>query len=68
MRTWHNTSLSPEERVDALLAEMDLDAKIHQLGSFWARDPEDEVPAPEPGEYVALGVAKQAAKVLASRD
>ena len=48
MRTWHNTSLSPEERVDALLGAMSLEEKIHQLGSFWARDPEAEVPAPEP--------------------
>lgn len=48
MRTWHNTSLSPEERVDALLGAMSLEEKIHQLGSFWARDPEVEVPAPEP--------------------
>lgn len=48
MRTWHNTSLSPEERVDALLRAMSLEEKIHQLGSFWARDPEAEVPAPEP--------------------
>lgn len=48
MRTWYNTSLSPEERVDALLEAMSLEEKIHQLGSFWARDPEAEVPAPEP--------------------
>lgn len=48
MTTWQNTSLSDEERVDALLGAMSLEEKIHQLGSFWARDPEAEVPAPEP--------------------
>lgn len=48
MTTWQNASLSDEERVDALLAEMNLKEKIHQLASFWARDPEADVPAPEP--------------------
>ncbi|MCI7671561.1 glycoside hydrolase family 3 N-terminal domain-containing protein [Schaalia hyovaginalis] len=48
MTTWQNASLSDEERVDALLAEMSLKEKIHQLASFWARDPEADVPAPEP--------------------
>ncbi len=48
MTTWQNASLSDEERVDALLAEMSLKEKIHQLASFWARDPEGSVPAPEP--------------------
>ncbi|MBB6333527.1 glycoside hydrolase family 3 N-terminal domain-containing protein [Schaalia hyovaginalis] len=48
MTTWQNASLSDEERVDALLAEMSLKEKIHQLASFWARDPEAAAPAPEP--------------------
>ena len=48
MTTWQNASLSDEERVDALLAEMSLKEKIHQLASFWARDPEADAPAPEP--------------------
>lgn len=49
MTTWKNSQLSAEERADALLEEMDLHAKIHQLGSFWARNEDNEVPAPEPG-------------------
>ncbi|HJE50608.1 MAG TPA: glycoside hydrolase family 3 C-terminal domain-containing protein [Tessaracoccus flavescens] len=35
MHQWHDTSLSPRERAQALLAELTLEEKIGQLGSFW---------------------------------
>lgn len=40
-QTWRNTSLSVEQRVLALMAEMTLEEKAGQLGSFWIR-PADE--------------------------
>ncbi len=48
MNTWNNPDLPIDERVDALMARMSLDDKIHQLGSYWARDEGEAVPAPEP--------------------
>ncbi|WP_037370657.1 beta-glucosidase family protein [Amycolatopsis orientalis] len=35
MTRWHDRSLSPAERADALLAEMTLEEKVAQLGSAW---------------------------------
>ena len=55
MTTWKNTALSDEERVDALLAEMSLEEKIHQLGSYWLREEGETVPAPEPTGVVPAG-------------
>lgn len=42
MKIWNNPSLSPDERVDALIAEMSVEDKTHQLGSFWLRPNQDE--------------------------
>ena len=39
---WNDASLSPDDRADALLAEMTLEEKVSQLGSHWEmRDEED---------------------------
>ena len=35
MSTWTDTTLSDAERAEALLADMLLDEKIAQFGSFW---------------------------------
>lgn len=35
MNTWHQTTLSPRERAQALLAELTVEEKVAQLGSFW---------------------------------
>ena len=35
MPAWHDTSLTPDERAEALLAVMSTDEKIAQLGSWW---------------------------------
>lgn len=35
---WHDTSLTVDERTDALLSAMTLQDKIFQLGSFWERN------------------------------
>ncbi|WP_218961839.1 glycoside hydrolase family 3 protein [Actinomyces ruminis] len=48
MNTWNDPSLPVGRRVDALLAAMSREEKIHQLASFWERDEEADVPAPEP--------------------
>ncbi|WP_026459832.1 glycoside hydrolase family 3 N-terminal domain-containing protein [Schaalia suimastitidis] len=48
MKPWHNTALSNEERVDALIAVMDLHAKVHQLASYWDRPADQVAPAPQP--------------------
>ncbi|QHO91686.1 hypothetical protein CWT12_10745 [Actinomyces sp. 432] len=48
MNTWNNTSLPAHERATALLAAMSRREKIHQLASFWERNEEESVPAPEP--------------------
>ncbi|MGP9745845.1 glycoside hydrolase family 3 N-terminal domain-containing protein [Brachybacterium sp. AOP29-B2-41] len=34
---WNDRSLSTEQRVDALLAELSLEEKVAQLGSYWKR-------------------------------
>ncbi|HEX2855949.1 MAG TPA: glycoside hydrolase family 3 N-terminal domain-containing protein [Propionibacteriaceae bacterium] len=47
MHTWHDTSRPASDRARALLAEMSLDEKIHQLGSFW--------PSPKQGDTVIEG-------------
>ncbi len=38
MNVWQDTSLSVDERTDALLAAMSLKDKIFQLGAFWERN------------------------------
>ena len=35
MTTWHDTTLSPAERVDALLDSMSIEDMAFQLGSYW---------------------------------
>ena len=35
--TWNDRSRSTEERVEALLAELSLEEKTAQLGSYWKR-------------------------------
>ncbi|MCB0886652.1 MAG: glycoside hydrolase family 3 C-terminal domain-containing protein [Propionibacteriaceae bacterium] len=37
MTTWHDTTLAPRARAEALLAELTLAEKAAQLGSFWNR-------------------------------
>lgn len=50
MKIWQNTSISVGERADTLLAQMDTTEKIHQLGSYWEREEEnDTLAAPESG-------------------
>ena len=48
MRPWHDTTLDAPGRAAALLAELTLDEKIAQLGSFWNRP--REAP-PEDGQH-----------------
>ncbi|WP_165216886.1 glycoside hydrolase family 3 N-terminal domain-containing protein [Schaalia sp. ZJ1691] len=48
MKLWNDPALSDEERVDALMAQMSDEEKIHQLGSYWLRQEDEDVPAPEP--------------------
>ncbi|MDO4260265.1 MAG: glycoside hydrolase family 3 N-terminal domain-containing protein [Actinomycetaceae bacterium] len=48
MRPWNDPSASIDERVTALLSQMNLTEKIHQLGSYWDRPEEEAAPAPEP--------------------
>ncbi|MDQ4138834.1 MAG: glycoside hydrolase family 3 C-terminal domain-containing protein, partial [Actinomycetota bacterium] len=46
-RTWNDTARDLDQRVEALLAEMTLDEKLAQLGSYWDdRRGSDEVIAP----------------------
>jgi beta-glucosidase-like glycosyl hydrolase len=48
---WHDTTLSAEDRVDALLGEMTLEEKVGQLGSRWVGNDMSEAEAtsaPEP--------------------
>ena len=47
MNIWHDSSRSASDRARALLADMSLDEKIHQLGSFW--------PSPKQGETLIEG-------------
>ena len=37
MTTWHDTTLAPRARAEALLAELTQAEKAAQLGSFWNR-------------------------------
>lgn len=48
MEAWKNKNLSVEERVEALLKEMSVREKLHQLGSFWKRSEDEAAPAPDP--------------------
>ncbi|MDU0348730.1 glycoside hydrolase family 3 N-terminal domain-containing protein [Actinomyces sp. MRS3W] len=48
MNPWNDTALSVPERVEALIGAMSRKEKIHQLASFWERDEDEDVPAPEP--------------------
>lgn len=35
MNPWNDPARTPDERADALLAELTLEEKVGQLGSFW---------------------------------
>ena len=51
---WHDRTLSAGQRADALLAEMSLDEKIGQLGSYWPRqEPETGADGSSVGGEVA---------------
>lgn len=51
MHTWHDVSRSPRERAAALLAELTVEEKIAQLGSFWpSREKEPEENAEDDGQ------------------
>ena len=52
MNTWEDPNLSSAERVEALLSEMTLHEKLHQLGSFWMRNEAKSIPAPDPNSGV----------------
>lgn len=45
MKPWNDTNRSVDERTDALLADLTLEEKVGQLGSFW--------PAPKESESIA---------------
>ncbi|SHE24346.1 glycoside hydrolase family 3 N-terminal domain-containing protein [Actinomyces glycerinitolerans] len=68
MNTWNDTSLPADQRAAALLSVMSRQEKIHQLASFWERDEEEAVPAPEPvdvGDHDDEVVASEAAHQVA---
>ena len=48
MTIWHDSTLAPQTRAEALLAELTLAEKVAQLGSFWNRPRSESAPeAPE---------------------
>lgn len=48
MEIWNDINASADERVDALIKDMTLREKLHQLGSYWMRDEDEAAPAPDP--------------------
>lgn len=49
MTTQHMAGEATDELVETLLGSMDLQEKLHQLGSYWLRDTSLAAPAPDPG-------------------
>lgn len=48
MELWNDVNAPAEDRAEALLKDMTLTEKLHQLGSYWVRDEERAAPAPDP--------------------
>ncbi|MDN5964479.1 MAG: hypothetical protein L0H81_08025, partial [Actinomyces sp.] len=46
--TQHVVGRATDELVETLLESMDLEEKLHQLGSYWRRDTSQAAPAPDP--------------------